>query len=268
MKLSIFERITDQIADAIASGQDTYTMPWHRSGAHLASPVNGVSGEAYRGLNILTLWIIGEERGFTSRKWATYRQWAELGAQVRKGERGTTVVFWKQSAPADDGAGTEAQRRAKQPFVARSYIVFNADQVSGYECKQVGVLCEAERLGRADAFVKKLGATIEHGFDCACYMPSSDIVRMPAFAQFRSPESYYSVLAHELTHWSGARHRLGRDLVGRSSTEAYAMEELVAELGAAFTCARLGIATEPRRDHVPYIAYWRKPAVSTAVQAA
>lgn len=257
MKQTIFDRITNQIIAAIDAGANDYIMPWHRTGTMLDCPTNAITGRNYRGLNVLTLWIDGESAGFSTGKWATYRQWNEHGAQVRKGERGTPVFFWQQrgnGSPEQDGDND----RRRTGFVAKAFTVFNADQVDGAHFDTPPVLSEDERNAQAEAFVRKTGATILHGGDRAYYAPGPDHVQMPEFGQFKSGTAYYYTLAHELTHWSGAKHRLNRNFSNRFGSAGYAMEELIAELGAAFTCARLGLPTEPRRDHAPYIASWLK----------
>ncbi len=254
-KINLFERITAQIADAIAAGAADYAMPWHRASDPLHCPANAISGRAYRGLNVLTLWVEGEAKGYSLGQWATYRQWCEHGAQVRKGERGTTVFFWQQR-PGDRPADSAEQEPRRPAFVAKAFTVFNAAQVEGFTPQTPPSLSEQEREARAERFVQHTGAAIAHGGDSAFYSPCTDRIHMPEFGRFRSAAAYYSVLAHELTHWSGSKHRLDRSLGNRFGSKAYAMEELIAELGAAFTCARLGIETEPRRDHAPYIASW------------
>jgi len=191
--------------------------------------------------------------------WATYRQWAELGAQVRKGERASPVVFWKisdkdEQDDADEGA--EDGRRSR--VFARGYSVFNAAQVDGYAAPALPVLPEAERIGHAEAFFAAIGADIRHGGARACYVPSLDQIRMPPFEAFRDPVAYYATLAHEATHLTGHTSRCARDLRGRFGEEAYAAEELIAELGAAFVCADLALAPEPRPDHAAYVASWLK----------
>jgi antirestriction protein ArdC len=257
MKLSIFERITSQIVETIESGAGNYIMPWHRAGKALDSPTNAITGRAYRGLNVLTLWIDGETAGFATGRWATYHQWCEHGAQVRKGERGTPVFFW-QKRDTDSADQSDGDDRRRAGFVAKTFTVFNADQVDGYLSDPVPALSEDERIAEADVFVRRVGPDIRHGGDRAFYSPGFDRVQIPEFGQFRSAAAYYATLSHELIHWSGAKHRLDRDLSGRFGSADYAMEELIAELGAAFTCAHLGIQTEPRRDHAPYVASWLK----------
>lgn len=257
MKPTIYETITIQIVEAIEQGAGTYNMPWHRSRCDVASPSNAVTGRGYRGVNVLSLWVIAEARGYGSGQWATYQQWREQGAQVRRGEKAAAVVLWKPLAtPEREPALPLADDRPA--FLARGYSVFNADQVDGYAPSVVPQLTEAERIDRAEAFFEAIPATIEHGGNSACYVPTLDRVQLPAFAQFKSATGYYSTLAHELTHWTGAKPRLDRDLSGRFGTDAYAVEELVAELGAAFTCGNLRLPVEPRTDHAPYIASWLK----------
>jgi antirestriction protein ArdC len=256
-KINLFERITAQIADAITSGAADFVMPWHRTGKALDFPTNAISGRAYRGLNVLTLWMNGQAAGFETGQWATYRQWNDNGAQVRKGERGSTIFFWQQRGH-DNREQDGGEDRRRGGFIAKSFTVFNADQVDGFLPIVRPQLAEDERDARAEEFVHQVGATIQHGGDRAYYAPGSDTIQMPDFGQFKSSNGFYSTLAHELTHWTGAKHRLDRQLGNRFGSEAYAMEELVAELGAAFTCARLELKTEPRLDHAPYIASWLK----------
>jgi len=250
---TIFERVTRQIIDSIEAGATEFRMPWHVDSAALFYPRNALSGRAYRGVNILTLWLGARSCGFPSGKWATYRQWSDRGAQVRRAERGFPVIFWERRALTKDGEeATENNSR----FVARAYTVFNVCQVDRWLPEPVPVLPDEERLHAVEAAFAMTGAKIKHGATAASYSPKDDCIHMPAFSRFRDAESYYAVLAHELTHWTRAKHRLDRRLAGRFGSAAYAMEELVAELGAAFTCASLGISTEPRPDHAAYIATW------------
>jgi antirestriction protein ArdC len=190
--------------------------------------------------------------------WATYRQWQKRGAQVRKDEKSASVFFWKN---LNEGGGDEADEEQTEVnrarFVARAYHVFNADQVEGYTPPQVEPLSDSERIGRAEAFFAAIPAERCLSNE-ACYLPEADCVNMPPFSLFRSAGAYYGVLGHELTHWTGAKKRLDRDLAGRFGSEAYAMEELVAELGSAFVAGRLALPLEPRKDHAPYIASWLK----------
>jgi antirestriction protein ArdC len=251
----IFKQITDEIIRAIEAGAEDFQMPWHRADGSFL-PTNALTGKSYRGTNVLALWAAGANAGFASNRWATYRQWGELGAQVRKGERGTTVVFWKtrnSTAEADENGGEDRERR----FIARAARVFNVAQVDGYnEPVALEPVGEIERIAAADAFFASLPIRVWHGSDEAFFDRRTDMISMPAADLFRSAAAYYSTLAHETIHWTGVKSRLDRDMRGRFGSAAYAMEELVAELGAAFLCSTLGIATIPRSDHAPYIASW------------
>ena len=258
MQSTIYDTITNQIVAAIEAGAGSYRMPWHCRGGDLTSPSNAVTGKPYRGVNVLTLWMMAEAKGYGSGTWATYRQWQERGAQVRKRERAAPVIFWKQLGGDDQEPGSEAPVETRSRFVARGYSVFNAAQVEGYSPPAVPVLSEAERITEAEAFIAAIPAQITHGGNSCYYLPSEDRVQMVPFDQFKRAAGYYATLAHELTHWTGAKHRLDRDLSGRFGSEAYAMEELVAELGAAFMAGQLGLPSEPRTDHAPYIASWLK----------
>jgi antirestriction protein ArdC len=255
----IYTRITNQIIAAIEAGADAFQMPWHFDGAS-ARPVNATTGKAYRGANVLALWCAASDAGYSSDQWATYKQWSEKGAQVRKGEKSSSIVFWKslegqESADAqpegDEGNGAGSRR-----FVARSYNVFNAEQIEGYQAPVRPQRPDVTRLDHADSFFNALGADIRHGGGRAYYRPATDHIQMPPFEAFRNTVAYYSTLSHEVTHWTGAKTRLERDLNGRFGNEAYAAEELIAELGAAFLCADLGLANEPRPDHAAYVANW------------
>jgi antirestriction protein ArdC len=155
----------------------------------------------------------------------------------------------------DENEGT-FQDHGSRKVVARAFRVFNAEQVDDFAPTPAHLLPESERLAAAEAFFHGQGASVWFGSDSAFYDPASDVISMPAFSRFKSASAYYSAFAHELAHWSGAKCRLNRDLSGRFGSEAYAMEELIAELAAAFIAAHLGLGCEPRRDHAPYIASW------------
>lgn len=253
-----FDRITQQIIAAIEAGPGDCTLPWHNKGRCLDQPINAITAKRYRGLNILGLWLSAAADDFSSGRWASYRQWAAIGAQVRKGEKGTPIFFW-QSRAQDDQAdeGGDTRRRG---YIARTYFVFNEDQVEGApENPSAGAMSDAaDTKTDVVSFFDGLEAKVVHGGDRACYVPSRDVIHLPPFEQFESAEAYFSVRAHETVHWTGPKHRLHRDLTGRFGTNAYAMEELVAELGAAFLCSALGVSPQPRKDHAAYLASWLK----------
>lgn len=257
----IYERVTNQIVTAIEAGAGNYRMPWHVS-ADSTLPMNAASKRFYRGINVLALWATAQLKGYPSNVWATYKQWRELGAQVREGEKSSLVVFWKFPESIDRGREQpdeepeEEATRKGRGLLARGYVVFNAAQVDGYTPPQVPELNTAQRIDSADRFFTSLQADVRLGGPCAFYNVEGDFIMMPEFKQFRDVASFYATLSHEMTHMSGAAHRLNRDLSTRFGSEAYAMEELVAELGAAFVCATLGISSEPRPDHAAYIESW------------
>jgi antirestriction protein ArdC len=225
-------------------------------------PSNALTGNAYNGINIVSLWVAAECLGYSAPIWATYRQWSELGCQVRKGEKSSLVVFYKEyeSEPDPQNADDDGKRR-----VARASYVFNASQVDGYTLPEAPQpLGPVERLETVDHFIAASGAHIEHGGDRAFYRPSTDHIQMPDEGLFCGTdtmsrgEAYYAVLTHELTHWTAAPTRLGRELGKRFGDAAYAAEELVAEIASAFLCAELGITQDTRADHAQYLAQWLK----------
>lgn len=255
--MDIYEQVTAKIVEAIEAGVDRWKMPWHvRAEDGDAIPFNVASHKFYRGVNVLALWAAAQAHGYPSHAWATYRQWAEKGAQVRKGEKSTSIVFWKISDASADSESDEDEGRTRA--FARGYSVFNVAQVDGYMQPTVESRPEPDRIAEAEAFFGALGIEIQNGGSRACYLPLHDRIQMPEFSAFAVREMYYSVLAHEATHATGHKSRLDRDLLGRFGKEAHAAEELVAELGAAFTCATLGLLTETRADHASYIAHWLK----------
>jgi len=259
---SVYRRITEQIASAIAAGAPRYEMPWHHSGPACARPVNVLTNKPYQGINVLALWVAAQSRGFASGIWATYRQWKTLGAQVRKGEKGSTIVFYKklEGAPQDEA---QPDDKPETRLVARASVVFNAAQVDNWAAPEpAGERNPVAAIEAAECFVRSIGADIHEGGEIACYRPYADYIQMPPRSVFRGTstntptESYYAVLFHELTHWTGHTSRLNRDFSGRFGNEAYAMEELVAELGAAYLCADHSVSNSPRPDHAAYVAGW------------
>lgn len=252
-RASIYERITADILAAIERGADKWRMPWHHDGSPAARPINVATGVAYRGLNILALWAAGEHAGYTHGLWGTYRCWAKLGAQVRKGERATLAVFWKRT----DGADSDDEDCARRPrMFARGFSLFNIAQVDDYSAPETPRLPESERITHAEAFIAALKVPVVIGGDMAYYHPSTDTVHLPPFERFKDAVSAIGVSVHEHAHASGAKHRLDRDLTGRFGSFSYAMDEAISELTASFILADLGLACEPRPDHAAYLASW------------
>lgn len=259
----VHNRITQHIVAAIERGAPRFEMPWHQAGTDLAWPTNARTGRPYRGVNTLSLWVSASAQAFFSSHWATYRQWQQLDVQVRKGEKASPIVFYKEMVREvrDEGTGERTEERY---LMARASWVFNADQVDGWRSTMEDILDPVETAEEVEVFIAATGAEIRHGGGRAYYAPSDDIIAMPERRRFTgtatstATEGYYATLLHELTHWTAHPSRLKRDLSGRFGSEAYAMEELIAELGAAFLCAELSISNVPRKDHAAYVASWLK----------
>ena len=262
VRADIYRRVTEQIVAELEAGVRPWVHPWNAS--HAAGQVSRplrFNAVPYRGINVVLLWMSALRRHFASPLWMTYRQAAELGGQVRRGETGSSVVYADTFTRRESGDDGEEQEVAV-PFL-KSYFVFNSDQIDGLPPHCYAQATEpahvTERIEKAERFFAETRADIRHGGNSAYYVPSQDYIQMPAFESFRTAESYYSTLAHEATHMSGHPSRLAREF-GRKrwGDEGYAMEELVAEMGAAFLCADLGLALEIRDDHAAYIRNWLK----------
>jgi antirestriction protein ArdC len=255
-------RITEAIVAAIEAGAGEYRMPWHSSSGTGAfgAPHNPVGRYRYRGINILSLWCAQRTMGYGSSQWASYRQWQAAGRQVRPGEIGTPTVGYSElagiSAAADEKKLTEAPtHQQRRVCLVRIGTVFNADQLHQVADLQQPYAA-SDPFPVAASLIAQSGAVIRHGRTHACYVPSCDEIHLPPRTAFVSDQAEYGVAFHELTHWTGHRHRCARDLSGRFGSQAYAMEELIAELGAAFLSADVGLAAEPRMDPAQYIESW------------
>lgn len=258
-KRDVYRKVTDAIINAIDLGAGTYRMPWIVRRDKGFSPISVGSAQPYRGINTVVLWAQSQCKGFTSAFWGTYQQWQELGGQVRRGEHGSPVVYWGTwESKYTDGDDSEA--RSARHLFAKGYTVFNLDQVDGCRLPrklEEPKLSHNERIARADRFFESLpGLQVRDGGNRAFYDPDSDAVHMPGYDQFPEPKAYYSVLAHETTHWTSHDSRCHRQLGKRFGDEAYAMEELLAELGSAYAMAHLELELTPRVDHAQYVQSW------------
>ncbi|EEE48129.1 DNA primase TraC (plasmid) [Labrenzia sp. THAF191b] len=263
-RADIYERITEKIVADLEKGARPWIKPWSwgRLEGRITRPLRH-TGEPYTGINVLLLWSESLARGFEAPLWMTYRQASQIGAQVRKGETGATVVYASRFTKTEtDSRGDEVERDI--PFL-KTYTVFNCDQIDAlpehYYHRPEKVIDPVERIEHADRFFANTGAIIRHGGSKAFYAPASDHIQMPPFETFRDAASYVAVLSHEHVHWTAPESRVGRDLsrYHRDCTER-AREELVAELGSCFLCADLGIVPElePRPDHASYLQSWLK----------
>jgi len=261
-KPDVYARVTSQIVNAIEQGVSNWRMPWHTSGRFAFSPINAVTHKPYRGVNVLALWAVARSKGYERGEWATYPQWQERGAQVRKGEKSASVAFWKFAdgrAESQDGDEPETvSARSSRLLFCRDYHVFNVAQVDGYTPKPDADAPIEQRIESADAFFGRVSARVAHQGNRAFYCPGDDTITLPPFAAFHTPLDYYSTRAHETGHWTAKADRCNRELGKRFGDNAYSMEELIAELTAAFTLAHLGLSSEPRPDHAQYIASWLK----------
>lgn len=249
----LYEAVTASIIRDLEAGVAPWTKPWkdgNPDGSIL--PTNAATGRSYNGINIPILWHAKEQRGFKTHRWLTYRQALPLDAHVRKGEQGTTVVFTKKHTFRDKETDEE-----KRIGFLRTFTVFNVDQIDGLPEPAIPEIDDKRgHDDRVSPFIGATGAQISIGGDRACYIPSLDYITLPPPSAFQGIEHYHATALHELTHWSGAKKRLDRDLSGRFGSQSYAAEELVAELGAAFLCAHLGI--EGKLRHAEYIGNWIK----------
>ncbi|MEZ4614397.1 MAG: zincin-like metallopeptidase domain-containing protein [Caldilineaceae bacterium] len=259
-KPDIYTRITEKIVADLEQGDLTWLRPWHTE--HPAGPVIRplrATGQPYQGINILMLWLAALEHGFSAPIWLTYRQAQELGGQVRKGEQGSSIVYTRQITRQE--VSEEGEETESDIFLHKGYIVFNVEQIDGlpdhFYAPGVSPLDPAARLEKAERFFAATRAEIRHGGNRAYYDSTQDIIQMPRFEAFQTPEGYAGTKAHELIHWTKHPSRLDRDF-GRKrwGDEGYAMEELVAELGAAFLCADLQVMPQPDPNHAAYIASW------------
>jgi antirestriction protein ArdC len=277
-RFDVHQHITNQILAAIERGAGEFRLPCHRSASNIMRPVNIASKATYRGINILSLWASADANGYESGLWGTFKQWSEVGAKVRKGEKASHVVFYKEITVAANNDGDE---EVETCLFAWATPVFAAEQVDGYALPIIETpRSVVESISQAEAFITATGAQIEHGGSRALYRPSTDSIYLPPRDSFvgtatsTPAESYYSTLLHELTHWTSPEKRCNRQLGKRFGDNAYSMEELVAELGAAFLCADLQISDTPRADHAQYLESWLrvlktdKKAIFTAASKA
>lgn len=258
VKPSLYQEVTDKIVAELEQGRVPWVQPWGRAKAGLGLPRNAVTGRRYSGVNILILWGAVIERDFACQSWLTFRQALDLGGNVRKGERGTTVCHADRFVPK-----TEIERAAEVgdepeavPFLKR-FTVFNVAQCDGLPNRlfaEAPVLPERETIPHAEALIAATKADFRIGGERAFYLPGTDTIQVPPQPAFFAQIDYYRTCFHELGHWTGHVSRLGRDLSGGFGSKSYAREELVAEMASAFVCATLGII--PTVRHADYLGSW------------
>jgi antirestriction protein ArdC len=256
--VSLHDTVTNRIIRELEQGRIPWVQPWASSGTTpLGLPLNAATSRAYSGVNILLLWAAALDQGRPSQRWLTFKQALSLGGAVRKGEKGTMVVYADTFIPKaeQEKASTSGEEARRVGFLKR-FTVFHVEQCDGLpadpEAKPLPGRTEV--LPMAEAVIAATGADIRVGGDMAFYAPSHDFIMVPPQEAYFEPINWYRTKLHELTHWTGHPSRLNRDFSGRRGGEAYAREELVAELGSAFICAELGIA--PTVRHADYIGAW------------
>lgn len=259
-RTDVYSRVTEKIIADLEATRRPWHQPWtdNTEGAPVTMPLRH-NGIAYRGVNVLLLWCAAIERSYRSPTWMTFKQAQELGAHVRKGETGTPIVYANRLTTTESGENGEDVER--QIAFMKGYTVFNVEQIEGLPAQyQPTVAAPAaplpEILVVAENFFAATGALFEHGGNRAYYNRSADTIQLPPLAAFHNAESYAATKAHELVHWTGHRTRLEREFGKRFGDNAYAFEELIAELGAAFLCAMLGVTPEIQPDHADYLAHW------------
>lgn len=254
-KKNTYEMITEEVIAAMEAATGNFELPWNKS-ACSGLPVNGSTKKEYKGINIVMLWISAASNGFTSNEWFTFKQAKDLKGQVRKGEKGTRVVFWKflEKETEESSENEDSKTNKSTVPVCRYFTVFNRDQIDGLPEVETSEITEVERNMNIEMFIRGTGARIVEGPINASYNPAQDFVKIPSIHLFTSPEAYYSTLFHELGHWTGHSTRLDRDLSGRFGDTSYAMEELIAEMTSAFLCAEF--QTPNFLQHGEYLANW------------
>ena len=265
MKLDIAASITATILDKLEAGTKPWVQPW--SGTPVSRPLRHC-GSAYRGINTLILWIAAQAAGYASPYWMTYRQAEVLKGQVRKGEKASHAVLYKaiparevrdgDSSIDNDNDDTRTRR------LLRGFAVFNADQIDGLPARYYPMADVAETMPEGihrpqlEAFFERVPAQVRHNGTQAYYNLSRDEIVLPPIERFSSYDAYFATRAHETAHWSGHKNRLDRQFGKRFGDQAYAFEELVADISSAILGALLGLPEAQLDNHASYLAHWVK----------
>ena len=246
-KVDIYTEVTNRVIERLEQGFAPWIKPWHTENT---LDKNIKTGNEYNGINRIILGM----SGYQSNIWASFKQWKDLGANVKLHEKGTAIVFYK---PVSGVKVTNDGDEIIYNSVFTTSYVFNAEQVEGIEIKPREIE-DKPFLNNVmvDSMVSNTGAHIKHGGNSAYYRPSEDYINMPIKSDFKDEAGYYATLLHEITHWSGAKHRLDRTKGKRFGDTQYAFEELIAELGSAFLCEKFAVKGDIR--HEGYIASWLK----------
>jgi antirestriction protein ArdC len=255
-----YQEVTDRVIAALEAGTRPWQKPWdpNKAGGP-AMPFNGATGRRYRGINVLMLGMSALAFDAQDPRWCTYKQASEKEWQVKRGERGSTVFFFKQLLVEDANARPDSEDATKKIPILRSYTVFHASQIEGIPAFDPPTLEEApwRRPDAADLILKNSKAEIRIGGERAFYSPSTDHIQLPPDSSFSSAQGWAATALHEVSHWAASVHRLNRDLPGRFGSEAYSRNELRAELSSVFLGTELGLPTDIP-NHADYLASWLK----------
>ncbi|HDU8497015.1 TPA: DUF1738 domain-containing protein [Morganella morganii] len=250
-KPDMYQTVTDNIIRALEAGVKPWVCPWTGNGVTSGLPVNFSTGTAYSGINIMLLWSSAAEQGYTDPRWLTYKQAAEQGGQVRKGEHGTTIIYYKMLEKENEAGETEHIPMLK------TFTVFNVQQIDNLAVEYAVLpVASFDPIEKAEALTARSGAKITEKGIQAFYRPATDEIYLPERFRFNNAANFYATQLHELIHWTGAKSRLNREKGSKYGSEKYAFEELIAELGCAFLMADLGITGDVQ--HESYISSWLK----------
>jgi antirestriction protein ArdC len=262
------QEVTDRIITTLENGVAPWQKPWNPGEASVGMPFNPTTERSYRGGNAIHLMATGLRQGYDDPRWMTYKQAADRGWQVRRGEKGTQIEFWEVKAQPkdrrqpDSGAEdqTEGERHGTR-LIHRVYTVFNARQIDGVPPYQARQRTPFEVVQSGESILENSGAKIQHDqADRAFYNRSSDTIHLPPKEAFKDAAGYYGTALHELAHWSGHPTRLARATLNESyrfGDPSYAKEELRAELASVFLAAERGIPHDPAQ-HAAYCGSWIK----------
>lgn len=252
MRTDLYDTVTAKIIKDMESGLLPWVQPWS-NGASGTLPLNATTRRNYSGVNVLLLWGTSQVAGYQSQEWLTYNQAQSVGAQVRKGERGTTIYFADKFVPKTEKAKPVEDQRSL--YFLKAFSVFNVAQCDGIEPAARVPMTERQSIDRAEALIANTGAQVDIGGDKAFYRPAVDRIQLPPQQAFAPNQiNYYRTAFHEIGHWTGHASRLDRAYGKRFGDSAYAREELVAEMASAFVCASLDIV--PTVRHADYIGSW------------
>ncbi|WP_371436649.1 ArdC family protein [Polaromonas sp.] len=263
--MDVRQVVTERIIAMLERGGNGYRERWTRAAAR-GMPRNGKTGAPYRGVNVLLLWDAAMQAGYTSNVWLTYKQAAAVGAQVRRGEKAVLGVHFERRQRRDErelaDSEHEDSKAQKGYLVSLPFWVFNVAQIDGLpacvmaDVKGLPPGSDRTPIERAMRFIGGCQAHVQHGFDRAAFAPRVDRILMPDVDRFTSPEAYCATALHELVHWTGHPDRLARQFGQRFGDAAYAFEELVAELGAAFLLGHIGLVDATIEGHAAYLDAW------------